>query len=753
MFGRMCRITLAVGVAAMPSLVAMPALAEGAPAEPTVEVWSTGAGARRLDGQPDAAREAVRVGGDQAVEVRWKGFKPGSQVVITQCMSAFQVKNVHNTEIWTPPWDCAHQTRFIGTTGADGTGTSSYSLKSGRFASVVLSKDDVTETKNDKFECNSRVFSGKAEYSCSVVVSECEWDQPVAMAKPAGGSWTLVPRKPPAGSSDPAVGAASGGLFFKPASDGKPDVHEIPAPKPRKFPNPPEAQPLPPIKGQPVGAPIAGAGSVNTAVLLDGWLADVRRLAQPSDVDYTRGTSVFGAARLKAGFQSGFTSGADFAVTGMPFTQAEAGGNVVYAPVSLTGLAVANSAEYGGLGLNQARMSPDTLAFMLADGDGVTSGWWGDSSMNSPTMADNRGCGLPALPAGPILRSGQSAQNLVLSSWFGATLSKSRFGTFFVSEPGSSELLVKRASDIRGAENGSQTAYLIGTNYGKAVDPDPDDDFIPPKALEERQKRGYLGYTDVTEILAQRQRGVALPMSPLKNAAGNYVLPTKESILEAYSTMRHNADGTLTATFDKADKTGAYPLPMVQYVAVPRTSAQGANPLPIAKRKTLAAFIEYAVSDDAQKKAEELGGAQLPAELRKQARDVAAMLKRADPPKKGGGSSPSNGRPGSGGSNGGSGGGGGTIADPGGTGGTGGATTPSGTLPTPGATTPGAAAAPSLKPVANEGSVRGGKIPAASTIVPIVLILVLGAGALSAGGGWRGYLLWQSRMRRRAPRA
>ncbi|TMR06747.1 hypothetical protein ETD83_03520 [Actinomadura soli] len=752
MVGRICRITLAVTVAAGPSLVAMPARVEAAE-EPTVEVWSVGADGERLDGRPDAAKESVRVAGGQSVEVRWKGFRPNSAVVITQCMSAFQVKNVHRSETFTPVFECAHQTRFAGTTGADGTGKASYPIRAGRFASVVLSKDDVTEYKNDVFECSSKVFAGRSEYNCSVVVSECEWDQPLAMERrPAGtGPFTLVPKPPPAGVADPAAAAASGGLFFKPRTDGTPDLTAIPAPPPRRFPDPPETPQLPPVTGRPVGAPIAGAGSVNTAVLFDGWLAGVRRLAAPSDVDYTRGTSVFGAAQLKAGFQSGFTAGADFAVTGLPFTAAEAGGDVVYAPITLTGLAVANSAEYGGLGLNAVRMSPDTLAFMLGDGDGVDSAWWGDSSMKTPTRADNHGCGLPALPAGPILRSGRSAQNQVLSSWFGATLSRDRFNTFFVSEPGSPELLVKRASDVRGAENGAQTAYLIGTNFGKAVDPDPDDDFIPPVALNERLKRGYLGYTDVTEIHAQRARGVALPMVPLLNRAGAYVLPTKESILSAYSTMRRNADGTLTPVFDAEAMPDAYPLPMVHYVAVPRTDAQGANPLPIAKRRTLAAFLEYAVSDAAQAKAADLGAPPLPAELRKQARDVAAMLKKADPPKTGGKTPPGSSDPGGGpgdGSGGGSGslpGGGGAPVAPG----SGGAAGLPGGAPSQGPAASGAPGpAASIKPVAGEGTVRGGKIPAASKVVPIVLLLVLGSAALIGGGVWRGYLIWQGRAAR-----
>ena len=100
----------------------------------------------------------------------------------------------------------------------------------------------------------------------------------------------------------------------------------------------------------------------------------------------------------------------------------DVGGDVVYAPISLTALAVANSVEYGGLGLNEMRMSPDVLALMLAGGDGVNSGEWGDVLGNSPTAVDNHGCGLPVLDAMQILRSGASAQNQLLSSWFQATL-------------------------------------------------------------------------------------------------------------------------------------------------------------------------------------------------------------------------------------------------------------------------------------------------------------------------------------------
>lgn len=729
-----------VGVLAAPVVVTAPATGPAARAaeQPTVEVWSSPTGTR-VDG---VNREQVAA--DQVVEVRWRGFTPNSLVVLSQCVSPIRAENEYG---WAKsPWrsltNCAHQTRLYATTGADGTGKASYSMKVGDLSPVTVSQTVSNPYGSQRLVCNGGKATG-IEAACVVAVSECEWDQPIDLAKPdPSGPWTLVPRAPKAGVKDPAVGAASAQIRFGNNPDGTPVTTVFPAPPPHKIPVEGEPPVLPPITGTPVGAPIQGAGSVNTATVLNSWLVGIRRQPQPADVDFVRGTSLFGAEQLKAGFQSRFTTGADFAVTGMPFTRGDVGGDVVYAPISLTALAVANSVEYGGLGLNEMRMSPDVLALMLAGGDGVNSGEWGDVLGNSPTAVDNHGCGLPVLDAMQILRSGASAQNQLLSSWFQATLPAGQFGKLFVSTPGGPELLPVRAYDSRSAENGSQTAYEIATNFGKATDPDPTDDSIPSTAIVEKQKEGALGYLDVTEVNAERALGIALPASPLKNAAGDYIAPTKDAILAAYPTMKHNADGTVTATFGDTSKAGAYPLPMVHYIAVPKTDAKGVNPLPIAKRKTLAALIEYIVGASGQQQVTDLGAPALPDDLRQQALAVATMLKRADPPKS---SSGSHGKSGSSSS---------------GSGGLGGSGTPTGDSPagvpvaasaTPTASAAPAATVPTIAPVAlHNESTRGGKIPAAAGAISITIIVILGGVLLASGGAWRGYLVWRRLAARRA---
>ncbi|RAY11385.1 hypothetical protein DPM19_30645 [Actinomadura craniellae] len=718
-------------MAAAPVVVAAPAAQ--AVGEPVVEVWTAAADGTRIDG-----KNTARVTPGQTVNVRWSGFRPNSTVVISQCLAPIAAKNNYGAVSWVYDRYCAHQTRFRANTGPDGTGTASYPVKVGKYAPVVITDTGNSEVQNESFKCNGQA-DGPVTNDCVVVVSECEWSQPLELFQVTGQPVTLRPRAPRPGVTDPSVAAASSWIKFGGNPDGTPATTLFPAPEWPRLPDPPQPPELPPLGGDPVGAPIQGAGSVNTGTLLDAWLAGVRRLAQPADVDFIRGTSFFGAEQLRAGFQSGFTAGADYAVTGVPFTAEEAGGAVVYAPISLTALAVAYAAEYGGTGLNDIRLAPDALAMMLGDGDGVASGNWSDGpTIPGPTGADNGGCDLPVLTTQPIYRSGKSAQNQVLSSWLSATLPAERFRTFFVSEPGSAELSPTRAAASRSSENGSQGAYNIATRFGKAVAADPNNPGDVARARTERLRVGPVGYTDVTEVGIIREKGLPLPVAPLKNAAGKYAAPTKESILDAYAVMRRAADGTLAPTFDHPDRPGMYPLPMAHYLAVPRTDAQGANPMPIAKRKTLAAFIQYAVGDDAQRRVEELGGVPLPEELRKQARDVAAMLLRPDPPKKGGNGG--GGGTGGGGTGGGGGLGGGSTTPTGGLGGP--APQPSAT-PAPSSPAP---SAPAVLPVSNPGTVRGGKIPAATGVVPIAIIVIIGAAAAGLGGGWRGYLIWRGRQ-------
>ncbi|MEU9886679.1 hypothetical protein [Sphaerisporangium sp. NPDC051011] len=786
--------------------------ASAAEPTPTVEVWSAD-GKTRLDGITSEL-----LGAQQAVTVKWTGFTPNSRVVLSQCLTPgrawYQHGNLMNSTTWDPYRYCAHQLRKAVTTNADGSGSATFTVKQGEMA---LSRIGLQGSGS---ALDSLVFSCAAGSACTVIASECEWSQPLDWQIPPNFPIMLHPRAvTPEGIKDPARAAASQPLNFAMGSDGKPINTVVPALPLPDFPEDKPPPVPPPITGELVGASIYGTGSANVGTVFDAWLAGVRGTSKAADVGFSRTTSEQGGGVLKSGFQSKFDRGGDFAVTGLDYDKETVGGDVAYAPISLTALAVANSVEIAGQPLRDARMSPRAFGVMLGIA-GVPQGnntqnWGGlPAPGQQPILPlDNHGCELPPKSVVPVFRLGKSAQNQVLSGWLAANVPS------FEPTEGGLELQGSAGGGTRGVQSGSETAQQLATQFGSLTSKNSEG--VPlPEAEQNRAGRGSLGYLDITEVDAFAARGFTLGVSPLLNAAGKYVAPTKDSILAAFATMKKNDDGIYTPVFDAKNAEAAYPLPMIHYLAVPKRGADGKNPLPQDKRKALAAFIRYVASDAAQAKVEQLGGAPLPQTLRDQSLQVAAMLDLNDatPPPAGNGGENGNGGGNGGGGNGGGGNGNKTTDEgtPGapdnnaklldggakpaptatvrithtpsprattkssgtgksggsGSGGssnqqpienrsgtnTGGATTPPPTtdtgtggtgqpVPDGGAQQPGAqtTTTPSAQPLANEGTVRGGTIPAASWAARTSLLLILGLIALSVGGTWRGYVLWRIR--------
>ncbi|PZG45692.1 hypothetical protein C1I98_15185, partial [Spongiactinospora gelatinilytica] len=591
-------------------LAAAPGPARFAPA-PTVEIWLDAE--TRADGVP-----SVELDPDQQVEIRWKGFTPGTRVVISQCRTPDLV-GLFGLPSWgAGMFHCAHQIRRYAQTGADGEGKLSTVITTGMFQQTIISRG----RGNEPFGCNGEYKGEEWESACVVTVSECEWDQPLTLTQD-GTDWKLVP-SPRTDLADPALAAASENLRFS-NPDGVPVMTDWPPPPPMRV-EVKVPDPLP-IPERPEGAPISGAGSVNLSEVITDWLISIRRRTPARDVSYLRGTSVFGAGKLKQGFAGGFAEGADFAVVGTGLTPEETGGAVAYAPIALTGLSIANGVEYGGLGLATTRMSAASVTELL----GLGTSLWSDSTLKGPTVDDNRGCGLPTLDARIVPRAGQSAQNKLISSWLAASLPPGRFAEVFSSEPGDLWLRPKANGEMYSAENGATAAEYIATLGGKGIKLVQADGKTYQESNAEKQNIGALGFTDITQVAAAREKGYVINSAPVKNAAGRYVLPTKEALLAAFETMTKNADGTYTPVFDRAGEADAYPLPMIHYIAVPAADASGRNPLPLEKRKTLAAFIEHLISDAGQAKAAELGAPALPRRLREQSEEVVRMLLEPGP--------------------------------------------------------------------------------------------------------------------------
>lgn len=115
-----------------------------------------------------------------------------------------------------------------------------------------------------------------------------------------------------------------------------------------------------------------------------------------------------------------------------------------------------------------------------------------------------------------------------------------------------------------------------------------------------------------------------LPVAHLRNALGEYVLPTTESVTKALEHMKRNPDGTFEPRFGRRDFTpGAYPLPTVTYLIVPRRSATDREVTVWVKR-----LARFALGDG-QEDHLPPGYVPLPAKLREAAEEAIREIDRA----------------------------------------------------------------------------------------------------------------------------
>ncbi|WP_347587850.1 hypothetical protein [Acrocarpospora sp. B8E8] len=623
---------IAIAAALLTFPVPGPTSASAAAELPTVEVWTAATGGTRVDG-PDV----VDLDPGQTVTVRWRNFAPNSPVSLTQCInpSRMYFSIAGQLPIWDDRKGCAHQTRVRGVTGPDGAGSASFPVQVGIIDPSVISEwENGGRAANLPFPCNGQNKTRPQELTCTIVVSECEWSQPLDLVPDTAPPTARTRATAPGDPAGTAVAAISGLLRFKNDAAGTPVTTHIPPLEPPPVPEP-SIPPLPDPPTTPrLGDPVSMSGSSNIAAVMESWTEGALQLPQHVDVSVTRSTSELGATSLKAGFDSAFARGADFTVTSVPFDALDTPdsdaltGKVTYAPISLTALAIANSAEYAGAIVRDARLDADTVARMLNGDSGETGthvptwGSLGGATLPTLLSTHNRGCELP--PKKTVnrgVRLGASGQSRLLSQWMAANLTTDQYGKLFETPPGSTRL-VPLYPGYSGYIFGWEASERIASRYGTVKDDDPN-------APRVRGETGGLGYVDVTEVGALAKRGFALGMSPLRNAAGKYVPPNATSILAGFDLMTENADGTRIPHFDNTGAAGAYPMPMIHYLAVPANGSDGSNPLPEGKRRAVAGLIRYVVSDVAQAKVVELGGTKLPDKLREQAIAIAEDLESA----------------------------------------------------------------------------------------------------------------------------
>jgi phosphate transport system substrate-binding protein len=320
---------------------------------------------------------------------------------------------------------------------------------------------------------------------------------------------------------------------------------------------------------------VRGAGSTWSENAVQQWRADVARFGLK--VNYQ-------GVGSSAGRQFFIGSQVDWAISEIPFQQGENASNFSYLPIIAGGTSLMYNLTQGGAKVTNLRLDAPTIAGIFT----CRIKRWDDPAIKS----QNEGLDVDNKDIVPVSRSDGSGTSYQFTAYLRAmgVWPKEPFSQFDIQQEfgcGSSAAL----SD--GVAN-----YVHDDNRGK----------------------GAITYVE-TSYAIERGR----PVVAEKNASGNYVLPTSANVTAALTAATLNPDRTqnLTGVYANPDP-NSYPNSSYSYMIV-RTDS------PPAKSQTTGRFIVYSVCDG-QAKAEPLGYAPMPPNLRQAAFDGMAAMPGAPAP-------------------------------------------------------------------------------------------------------------------------
>jgi len=119
-----------------------------------------------------------------------------------------------------------------------------------------------------------------------------------------------------------------------------------------------------------------------------------------------------------------------------------------------------------------------------------------------------------------------------------------------------------------------------------------------------KQVEGALGYVELIYAVSNQ-----LPYGQIKNAAGSFINPSLESITAAAAGVKWKKDTDFRVSITNAEGAQAYPIASFTWLLVTKDSN---NP---AKAKLIKGFLSWMIGPEAQKMANDLHYASLPAEV------------------------------------------------------------------------------------------------------------------------------------------
>jgi phosphate transport system substrate-binding protein len=308
----------------------------------------------------------------------------------------------------------------------------------------------------------------------------------------------------------------------------------------------------------------------------------------------------------------------DYASVGEPFTADELatakqhGRSIAYVPYAYGAVAIAFAidvdGQHGGGTVANLKLTNLTLAKMFAHQVPI----WADPEILAENNQD------PAL-ANPKVTAIISVTRLD-SSWSTAALIN-----YFLADPASKPVWNAYATGLASpadtpldrwpADTFSGTAGIISGSKGvidTMLQLDPATGVKKPSATTHHL--AYLAPAWTTKYNA--------PVAAIQNKAGQFVTPTAAGVQKAVEQAGTVDPKTnlITLDFNKITDATAYPIPMVEYLAVPTTGLSGA------KANALSKFVKYTLGDAGQKVVADTGYVPVSQELRTSGLKVAAAL-------------------------------------------------------------------------------------------------------------------------------
>lgn len=330
---------------------------------------------------------------------------------------------------------------------------------------------------------------------------------------------------------------------------------------------------------------VTGAGSTWSQIAVDQWRADV---ASQSGLRIN-----FSGVGSSAGRQFYLISQVDFAVSEIPFQPDEvaklraSNRSWQYLPIVAGGTALMyNLKDASGRQIRDLRLSASTIAGIFTGR--ITN--WSDAAITA-----DYGRALPAKAIIPVVRSDGSGTSAQFSAYLART-SGSDWSRFASSQ---------------GIPNAATSNY---PQFGSAV-ASKGSDGVANYVAGGSTGVGSIGYVE-TGFAVQR----GFPVVAVKNASGNFALPSAANVAIALTKATLNSDNTqnLEGVYANTNK-ASYPISSYSYMITPTT---GLNP---DKGAVLGKFMLY-FACAGQQKASVLGYSPLPPNLIKVVFDAVKKL-------------------------------------------------------------------------------------------------------------------------------